>query len=59
MIVNKTKLEPCCYCKKGGEHREFDGVPCCDDCVNELYYNEDGSRKYKDDEIPPFIKENK
>ena len=50
---------PCHYCKKGDEHREFDGVSICDDCVNKLYYDEDGNRKYKDDEIPPFIKENR
>ena len=50
---------PCYYCKKGSEHREFDGVQTCDDCVNKLYYDENGNRKYKDDEIPPFIKENR
>ena len=50
---------PCHYCKKGDEHRVFDGVPCCDDCVNKLYYDEYGDRKYRDDEIPPFVKETK
>ena len=48
---------PCHYCKKGKEHREFDGYPICDDCVNKLYYDEDGNPIYKDDEIPPFTKE--
>ena len=56
IIKQEEQKMKCNYCKnKDKALREFDNVLICDDCVNELYYDEEGNLKYKDDEIPAFI----
>ena len=52
----KMSKYKCMYCKTyHSQIREFDGIQLCDNWVNELYYDGDGNRKYKNDEIPPFV----